>query len=66
MVEEMFGLITEINAAGVAVLLVEQNVMQSLSIARRAYVLEQGRFVIEGDAADLLDDPKLRQAYLGL
>jgi len=66
MVEEMFALITQINADGVAVLLVEQNVMQSLGIARRAYVLEQGRFVMQGDAAGLLADPKLRQAYLGL
>lgn len=66
MVEEMFGLITKINADGVAVLLVEQNVMQSLSVARRAYVIEQGRFVMQGEAATLLADPQLRQAYLGM
>lgn len=66
MVEEMFGLITRINAEGVAVLLVEQNVMQSLGVATRAYVLEQGHFVMQGAAADLLSDPQLRQAYLGL
>ncbi|MGI6855594.1 ABC transporter ATP-binding protein [Mesorhizobium sp. 1B3] len=66
MVEEMFGLITKINAEGVAVLLVEQNVMQSLGVAQRAYVIEQGRFVMQGEAAELLADPQLRRAYLGL
>ncbi|SCX08346.1 LIV-I protein F [Agrobacterium sp. DSM 25558] len=66
MVEDMFGLITKINADGVAVLLVEQNVMQSLSVAKRAYVIEQGRFVMQGEAATLLADPQLRQAYLGM
>lgn len=66
LVEEMFGLITKINADGVAVLLVEQNVMQSLGVAQRAYVIEQGRFVMQGEAAGLLADPQLRRAYLGL
>ncbi|WP_296083349.1 ABC transporter ATP-binding protein [uncultured Agrobacterium sp.] len=66
MVEEMFGLITKINADGVAVLLVEQNVMQSLGVAGRAYVIEQGRFVMQGEAATLLADPQLRKAYLGM
>ena len=66
MVEEMFNLITRINEEGVAVLLVEQNVMQSLTIAKRAYVLEQGHFVMQGEAEALLADPALRQAYLGL
>lgn len=66
MVEEMFSLITKINADGVAVLLVEQNVMLSLNVAKRAYVLEQGRFVMQGEAAALLTDPQLRQAYLGM
>ena len=66
MVEEMFALIAQINAEGAAVLLVEQNVMQSLGAAKRAYVLEQGRFVMAGEASALLADPQLRQAYLGL
>lgn len=66
LVEEMFNLITKINHDGVAVLLVEQNVMQSLGIASRAYVLEQGRFAMQGEAAKLLADPQLRQAYLGM
>lgn len=66
LVEEMFALVTRINAEGVAVLLVEQNVMQSLGVAGRAYVLEQGQLVMQGTAAEMLADPKLRQAYLGL
>jgi branched-chain amino acid transport system ATP-binding protein len=66
LVEEMFALIARIRADGLSVLLVEQNVMQSLTIADRAYVLEQGRFALSGAGAALLDDPRLRQAYLGL
>ena len=66
MVEEMFGLIGRINADGCAVLLVEQNVMQSLNVASRAYVIEQGHLVMQGDAAGMLADPQLRQAYPGL
>jgi branched-chain amino acid transport system ATP-binding protein len=66
LVEEMFALIARIRADGLSVLLVEQNVMQSLAIADRAYVLEQGKFTLSGAGAVLLDDPRLRQAYLGL
>lgn len=66
LVEEMFDLIVKINRDGVAVLLVEQNVMQSLGIASRAYVLEQGHFAMQGEAKELLADPQLRQAYLGM
>ena len=66
MVEEMFALIQRINAEGLAVLLVEQNVVQSLGIAARTYVLEQGRFVIEGPSAEVLANPELRRTYLGM
>ncbi|MCP8939459.1 ABC transporter ATP-binding protein [Alsobacter sp. SYSU M60028] len=66
MVEEMFNLVQRINREGLSILLVEQNVVQSLGIATRAYVLEQGRFALEGAAADMLADPRLRQTYLGL
>jgi branched-chain amino acid transport system ATP-binding protein len=66
LVEEMFALVAGLRAGGLAVLLVEQNVVQSLAIADRAYVLEHGRFTLTGPAATLLDDPRLRQAYLGL
>jgi branched-chain amino acid transport system ATP-binding protein len=63
---EMFRVIREINARGVAVLLVEQNVAAALDIARRAYVLEEGRIVAQGGAAELTARPDIQRAYLGL
>ena len=66
LVEEMFALIARIRAEGLSVLLVEQNVVQSLGIADRAYVLEHGQFALTGPAATLMADPRLRQTYLGL
>ena len=66
LVEELFALIRRINADGIALLLVEQNVMQSLEVAHRAYILENGAFVLQGNAADIRDDPNLKRAYLGL
>ncbi len=66
LVEEMFGLIERIRADGPGILLVEQNVVQSLAIASRAYMLENGSIVLEGPAAALRDDPQLKKAYLGL
>jgi branched-chain amino acid transport system ATP-binding protein len=66
LVEELFALIKTINAQGVALLLVEQNVIQSLEVAKRAYVLDNGRFVLEGSAAEIGNDPNLQRAYLGM
>jgi branched-chain amino acid transport system ATP-binding protein len=66
LVEEMFALIARINAEGLAVMLVEQNVMQSLRLAHRAYIMEQGEIVLSGPAAALAADPGLQKAYLGL
>jgi branched-chain amino acid transport system ATP-binding protein len=66
LVEELFSLIKSINAEGIAVLLVEQNVMQSLEVAERAYILDNGRFMLEGRAADLRTDPSLKRAYFGM
>ena len=66
LVEEMFGLIERIRADGPGILLVEQNVVQSLAIASRAYMLENGSIVMDGPAATLRDDPQLTKAYLGL
>jgi branched-chain amino acid transport system ATP-binding protein len=66
MVEEMFAMIKRINGEGTTVLLVEQNVVQSLDIADRVYVLEQGVFTLSGKASELVNDPRLKQAYLGL
>jgi branched-chain amino acid transport system ATP-binding protein len=66
LVEELFALVARINAEGIAVLLVEQNVVQSLELAHRAYILDNGRFVLEGSADDVRNDPNLRRAYLGM
>jgi branched-chain amino acid transport system ATP-binding protein len=66
LVEEMFSLIKAINAEGIALLLVEQNVVQSLEVADRACVLDNGIFVLEGKAAELRNDPDLQRAYFGM
>ena len=66
LVEELFSLIRRINADGIALLLVEQNVVQSLEVAERAYVLDNGMFVLQGRAADLRNDPNLKRAYFGM
>jgi branched-chain amino acid transport system ATP-binding protein len=65
LVEEMFTLISRLNAEGLAILLVEQNVVQSLAIAHRAYVLEGGRIALSGKASELAEHPGLRKSYLG-
>jgi branched-chain amino acid transport system ATP-binding protein len=66
LVEELFALIVRINADGVSVLLVEQNVVQSLEVAHRAYIMADGKFVMSGTAADIRADPALKRTYLGL
>ena len=63
-VNEIFEIIKKINSDGVTVLLVEQNAKKALSIANRAYVLETGKIVLEGDAKELMEDPKVKSAYL--
>jgi branched-chain amino acid transport system ATP-binding protein len=65
MVEKIFATIAEVTAEGVAVLLVEQNARAALKLAQRAYVIESGRVTLEGAAADLAADPRVRAAYLG-
>jgi branched-chain amino acid transport system ATP-binding protein len=62
---DMFAVIRDINAGGVAVLLVEQNVAMALEVAARAYVLEEGRIAAEGTPGELLAQPHIRRAYLG-
>ena len=66
LVEQMFDLIKRINEKGLTILLVEQNVIQSLAIADRAYVIEEGAIAISGNAADLQDNSELKKSYLGL
>jgi branched-chain amino acid transport system ATP-binding protein len=65
LVEEMFALIGRLNRDGLAILLVEQNVVQSLAIAHRAYVLEGGVVALSGKASELAEHPGLRKSYLG-
>ena len=65
-VDDMFEIIARVRDEGTAVLLVEQNVLKALDIADRAYVLEQGRIVAQGLPADLLKQPQIREAYLGV
>jgi branched-chain amino acid transport system ATP-binding protein len=66
LVEELFGLISQLRSSGLAILLVEQNVGQSLDIADRAYVMENGQIRFTGTPAELLASDALRQAYLGM
>ncbi len=66
LVDELFALIRRLNTEGITLLLVEQNVMQSLEVASRAYILENGAFVLQGSSADIRENPKLKRAYLGL
>ncbi|WP_026841808.1 ABC transporter ATP-binding protein [Citrifermentans bremense] len=65
LVEQIFQIIQEINAGGTTILLVEQNANMALSIAHRAYVLETGEVVLQGDAKELASNPEVRKAYLG-
>jgi branched-chain amino acid transport system ATP-binding protein len=66
LVQELFRTIRTLNEKGMTVLLVEQNVVASLKLAARAYVLENGRIVMSGTGAELLNDDRVRQAYLGV
>lgn len=66
LVEQMFDLIKRINSKGLTILLVEQNVMQSLTIADRAYVIDEGKVSLSGTAEDLRNNAELKKSYLGL
>ncbi len=66
LVEEMFGLVRQLHSDGLSIFLVEQNVVQSLEIADRAYVLENGKVAMQGNAVTLLQDEDLRRSYLGI
>ncbi|MEG2291232.1 MAG: ABC transporter ATP-binding protein [Clostridium sp.] len=65
LVQTIFDIIKDIKAMGKTILLVEQNAYKALSIADRAYVLEQGKITMEGNAKDILNNPKVAEAYLG-
>jgi branched-chain amino acid transport system ATP-binding protein len=66
LVSQLFDLIARINALGTTILLVEQNAVASLKIAHNAYILESGRIALSGKASDMIDDPRVREVYLGL
>ena len=65
LVKEIFEIIKEVNKQGITILLVEQNAKMALAISDRAYVLETGTITIEGDAQQLLNDPRVKKAYRG-
>ena len=65
LVNEIFDIIQSISKSGTTVLLVEQNAKKALSISDRAYVLETGKIVLEGNAKDLLENDSIKKAYLG-
>jgi branched-chain amino acid transport system ATP-binding protein len=66
LVSTVFELISKISNEGITVLLVEQNVKQALKLSQRAYVLENGMISLEGSAEDIINDPQVKKAYLGL
>ncbi len=66
LVGELFKFIEVLNQQGITILIVEQNIRHALEIANRAYVLENGRIVLEGEGRDLLQNGHIRKAYLGL
>jgi branched-chain amino acid transport system ATP-binding protein len=66
LVEDVFRIVKRINGEGVTVLLVEQNVRQTLSLCDRAYVLENGRVVLSGSGKELMNDQHVKEAYLGI
>ena len=66
LIQQIFSIISEINEQGTTILLVEQNAQQALTRADRAYVLETGRIVKSGTGAELLNDPSVKEAYLGV
>ena len=66
LVQELFQVLKTLNAQGVSILLVEQNVVQALKISQRAYVLESGKIVMQGSSAELQRSDRIRASYLGL
>ena len=65
-VQQIFQIVQKLNSEGMTILLVEQNVLRSLQLSHRGYVIENGRITIEGSGADLLASPHIKQAYLGV
>ena len=66
LVDQLLEILQEIRAQGVSILMVEQDVQTALEFSERAYVLETGRITLQGPSAELLDDPQVKKAYLGV
>jgi branched-chain amino acid transport system ATP-binding protein len=66
LVDALIDILAQIHATGVSILIVEQDVQTALEVSSRAYVLETGRIILTGASADLLDDPQVKKAYLGV
>ena len=66
LVEQIFDIIQDINRQGTSILLVEQNAQMALSISQRAYVLETGHIVLNGNSSEIIENPQVRAAYLGI
>jgi branched-chain amino acid transport system ATP-binding protein len=66
MIERIFEIIRLLNERGLPILLIEQNVLLSLEVSSRAYVMERGRITLQGPSAELRRDPHVEQAYLGI
>jgi branched-chain amino acid transport system ATP-binding protein len=66
MAAEIFKIVSELNRGGLSVLLISQEVLQTLAIAAKAYLLENGEIALYGKASDLLDDPRIKTSYLGI
>jgi len=66
LVDALIDILAQIHATGVSILIVEQDVQTALEVSSRAYVLETGRIILSGPSADLLDDPQVKKAYLGV
>ncbi len=66
LVQDIFNVVQQINSEGTTVLIVEQNAVQTLHMAQRGYVMEHGKIILSGTGAELLEDPRIREAYLGL
>jgi branched-chain amino acid transport system ATP-binding protein len=66
MVMEIANIATEINKQGVGIILVEQNAVLAFRLAQKAYVLETGSIILEGDTAELLNDQRVKEGYLGI
>ena len=65
-VDEMFDIISNVAQSGMSILVVEQNLVKALSVASRGYVMEIGQIVMEGSADELINDEKVKTAYLGI